>query len=101
MAAEEHGPSAGEYIIHHLTHLQNHKPASVVDFTVVNFDSLFWTILLGGLTCWLLWLAARKATSGVPGSFQAAVELLGEMVESPARGIVSNSARRQVLAPPA
>jgi F-type H+-transporting ATPase subunit a len=99
MAAEEHGPNAGEYIIHHLTHLQNHKPASVVDFTVFNFDSLFWTIGLGILTCWLLWLAARKATSGVPGRFQAAVEILVEMVDSQAKGIVHNAASRKFVAP--
>ena len=99
MAAEEHGQSAGEYIIHHLTHLQNHKPASVVDFSVVNFDSLFWSIGLGVLTCWLLWLAARKATSGTPGRFQAAVEFLVEMVDSQAKGIVHNAASRKFVAP--
>jgi F-type H+-transporting ATPase subunit a len=99
MAAEEHGMTAGEYIIHHLTHLQNHKPASVVDFTVFNFDSMFWSIGLGALTCWLLWLAARKATSGVPGRFQAAVEMLVEMVDSQAKGIVHSAASRKFVAP--
>jgi F-type H+-transporting ATPase subunit a len=99
MAAEEHGPNAGEYIIHHLTHLQNHKPASVVDFTTFNFDSLFWTIALGALTCWVLWLATRKATSGVPGRFQAAVEILVEMVDSQAKGIVHNATSRKFVAP--
>src|SRR5438067_701483 len=52
MAVEEHGPSAGEYIIHHLTHLQTHKPASLVDFSVFNFDSIFWSITLGVIGCW-------------------------------------------------
>jgi F-type H+-transporting ATPase subunit a len=99
MAAEEHGQTAGEYIIHHLTHLQNHKPASVVDFSVVNYDSLFWSITLGALGCWLLWLAARKATSGVPGRFQAAVEILVEMVDSQAKGIVHNAQSRKMVAP--
>jgi F-type H+-transporting ATPase subunit a len=99
MAAEEHGQTAGEYIIHHLTHLQNHKPASVVDFTVINFDSMFWSIGLGIITCWLLWLAARKATSGVPGRFQAAVEILVEMVDSQAKGIVHNATSRKFVAP--
>jgi len=99
MAAEAHGPSAGEYIIHHLTHLQNHKPANVVDFSVFNYDSLFWSITLGALGCWLLWLAARKATSGVPGRFQAAVEILVEMVDSQAKGIVHNATSRKFVAP--
>src|SRR4051812_39393283 len=99
MAAEEHGPNAGEYIIHHLTHLQNHKPASVVDFTVFNFDSLFWAVGLGIVTCWALWLAARKASSGVPGRFQAAVEILIEMVDSQAKAIVHSAASRKFVAP--
>lgn len=97
--AAEHGPTAGEYIIHHLTHLQNHKAKNVVDFTVFNFDSLFFSILIGVLGCWVLWLAARKATSGVPGRFQAAVEFLFEMVDSQAKGIVHNAQSRKFIAP--
>jgi F-type H+-transporting ATPase subunit a len=97
--AAENGPTAGEYIIHHLTHLQNHKASNVVDFSVFNFDSLFFSITLGVLTCWLLWLGARKATSGVPGRFQAGVEILVEMVDSQAKGIVHNATSRKFIAP--
>ncbi|MBC8057209.1 MAG: F0F1 ATP synthase subunit A [Rhizobiales bacterium] len=101
MAAEgaAHAPTAGEYIIHHLQHLQNKKQTSVVDFSVVNIDSAVFTILIGVIGCWLLWLAARKATSGVPGRFQAAVELLVEMVDSQAKGIVHNAQSRKLVAP--
>jgi F-type H+-transporting ATPase subunit a len=99
MAAEGHAPTAGEYIIHHLTHLQNHKQKSVVDFTVVNFDSIFWAVLLGVVGCFFLWRAASKATSGVPGRFQAAVELLVEMVDSQAKGIVHSAQSRKLVAP--
>ncbi len=97
--AAENGPTAGEYIIHHLTHLQTAKPKAVVDFSVFNFDSLFFSILLGVLGCWLLWLAARKATSGVPGRFQAAVEMLVEMVDTQAKGIIHNAESRKFVAP--
>jgi F-type H+-transporting ATPase subunit a len=97
--AAEHGPTAGEYIVHHLTHLQNHKAAGVVDFSVFNLDSMFFSITLGVIGCWLLWLAARKATSGVPGRFQAAVEILVEMVDSQAKGIVHNAHSRKLVAP--
>ncbi len=97
--AAENGPTSGEYIVHHLTHLQNHKAGNVVDFSVFNFDSLFFSIGLGILTCWLLWLAARKATSGVPGRFQAAVEIMVEMVDSQAKGIVHNAQSRKFVAP--
>jgi F-type H+-transporting ATPase subunit a len=97
--AAEHGPTAGEYIIHHLTHLQNAKPKAVVYFSVFSFDSLFFSIVLGIVTCFLLWKAARKASSGVPGRFQAAVELLVEMVDSQAKGIVHNAESRKFVAP--
>jgi F-type H+-transporting ATPase subunit a len=99
MAAEGHAPTAGEYIVHHLTHLQNHKPSGPFDLSVINFDSVFFSVTLGILTCWLLWRAAHKATSGVPGRFQAAVELLVEMVDSQAKGIVHNAESRKFVAP--
>jgi F-type H+-transporting ATPase subunit a len=98
-AAEGQAPTAGEYIIHHLTHLQNKKQAAVVDFSVFNLDSIFWATLLGAIGCFFLWRAASKATSGVPGRFQAAVEILVEMVESQAKGIVHNAQSRKLVAP--
>lgn len=101
MAAEgtAHAPTAGEYIVHHLQHLQTGKQTAVVDFSIINLDSLFFSVTLGVLGCWLLWLAARKATSGVPGRFQAAVEVLVEMVDSQAKGIVHNATSRKLVAP--
>ncbi len=98
-AAHDAGPSAGEYIVHHLTHFGTGKPKGLVDFSVINFDSVFFAIVIGMVGCWLMWLAARKATSGVPGRFQAAVEILVEMVDSQAKGIVHNAASRKFVAP--
>ena len=92
-----HAPTAGEYIIHHLQHLQNDHQHGVVDFSVVNLDSTFFTIVIGVLGCWLLWLAARKATSGVPGRFQAAVEFVVELVEDQSKAIVHGD--RSFIAP--
>jgi F-type H+-transporting ATPase subunit a len=91
--------TAGEYIRHHLGHLQTSKQTAVADFSVLNLDSAFWALLLGVLGSFLLWRAARKATSGVPGRFQAAVEILVEMVESQAKGIVHNAESRKLVAP--
>jgi F-type H+-transporting ATPase subunit a len=95
----EQGPSASEYIIHHLTHLQNHKPTSPVDFSVINLDSVFFTIVVGVAGCFVLWLAARKATSGRPGRLQAAVEMLVEMVDDQAKSIVHNANSRRLVVP--
>jgi F-type H+-transporting ATPase subunit a len=103
MAAEAHaaeqGPTAGEYIVHHLTHLRNKEMTGPVDFSVVAWDSMFFAIVTGVIGCFFLWRAARKATSGVPGRFQAAVEILFEMVDAQAKGIVHNANSRKLVAP--
>ena len=65
----------------------------MVDFSVFNFDSIFFAVAIGAFGCWLLWRAARSATAGVPGRFQAAVEILVEMVDTQAKGIVHNAHR--------
>jgi F-type H+-transporting ATPase subunit a len=99
MAAEGQALTPGEYIVHHLTHLHNAAPTGLVDLSVINFDSVFFSTLLGVITCGVLWLAARRATSGVPGRFQAAVEILFEWVENEAKGIVHNAKSRKLVAP--
>jgi F-type H+-transporting ATPase subunit a len=99
MAAEGHGPTAGEYIVHHLTHWRNKELTGPFDLSVVAWDSIFFSVAMGVLGCFLLWKAARAATSGVPGRFQAAVELLVEMVESQAKGIVHNAESRKLVSP--
>ena len=45
----------------------------------------------------ILGLAARKATSGVPGRFQCAIEMLVEMVEDQSKSMIHGS--RRFIAP--
>ncbi|MFT6590814.1 MAG: F-type H+-transporting ATPase subunit a [Rhodoferax sp.] len=109
MAAAEHAgthaPTAGEYIQHHLQHLQKNfafedvKQTGLVDFSLFNLDSVVFSVLLGIIGCFVLWKAARKATSGVPGRFQAAVEILAEMVDTQAKGVIHNAKSRKLVAP--
>ena len=99
MSVEEQAPSASEYIVHHLTHWQTKPQTEIVDFSVFNIDSLFFSTLLGVLACFFLWKAARHATSGVPGRFQAAVEILFEIVDGQAKAIVHNATSRKLVAP--
>ena len=98
---EAHGPTAGEYIVHHLTHLNStgHAQTAIIDWSVWNLDTLFFSISLGIVTLMLLIKAASKATSGVPGRFQAAVEILVEMVADQAKGIVHSAESRKFVAP--
>ena len=99
MSSDAHALTAGQYIAHHLTHAQNAEPKGLVDLSVVHFDSVIFSAVIGAIGCLLLWMAARKATSGVPGRFQAAVEYLFEMVDSQAKGIVHNANSRKLVAP--
>lgn len=98
-AAGHGGQTAGEYIVHHLTHWRNKELVGPFDLTVINYDSTIFSILMGVIGCFFLWKAARKATSGVPGRFQAAVELMVEMVDAQAKGIVHNATSRKMVAP--
>jgi F-type H+-transporting ATPase subunit a len=100
MAAEEHGTTtAGEYIGHHLTHLRSHEQTSVADFSVINYDTLFWSILLGIVGLFVMWRVAKAVTSGVPGRLQAAVEILLEMVDNQAKAIVHSAHSRKFVGP--
>jgi F-type H+-transporting ATPase subunit a len=99
MATEGIGPTPGEYIRHHLVHLTNKKQESIIDFSVINIDSVVVNVVLGALVCFVLWLAARKAHAGVPGRFQAAVEMLVEMVDNQAKGVIHNATSRKLVAP--
>jgi F-type H+-transporting ATPase subunit a len=107
-AAEQTGnaaPNAGEYIQHHLQHLQKDfsfasvKQTSLVDFSLFNLDSVFYSVILGVIACFVLWRAARRATSGVPGRFQAAVEILSEMVDTQAKGVIKSANSRKLVSP--
>ena len=99
MAAEANAPTASEYIVHHLQHLQNIQQTSIIDMSVINYDSVVVSVLVGFLGIFIFWLAARKATSGVPGRFQAAVEMMVEMVDNQAKANIHNAESRKFIAP--
>ena len=91
--------TAGDYIGHHLVHLQNKKQMGLVDFSVINIDTIFLSITLGILGLFVMWRVAKTVHSGVPGRLQAAVEMLLEMVDTQAKGIIKNAESRKVIGP--
>lgn len=97
--ATAHAPTASEYIVHHLTFLTNKKQAGLVDWSVFHLDTLFFSIGLGLLAVFVMARLAARATSGVPGRFQAAVEIVIEMVADQAKGIVHSPESRKFVAP--
>src|ERR1700759_921277 len=91
--AVEHAPTASEYIQHHLHHLTSGEQTKIFDLSIINIDTLIWSIGIGVFFSTLLYLAARRATSGVPGRFQALIE----MVEDQSKSIVHGN--RTFIAP--
>ncbi len=81
MSAAEHattGPANGtEYINHHLTHYSVGE-----GFWSFHVDTIVMSVLLGLLTLALFHSAARKATAGVPGKWQAFVEMVVEFIDT-------------------
>ncbi|MFZ6818884.1 F0F1 ATP synthase subunit A [Undibacterium sp. Ji22W] len=90
MSATEHAPTPSEYIGHHLGHLANshEQQTALVDMSYINYDTIIWSVFCGLAAILLMYLASRKATSGVPGRFQCAVEMVVEMVNDQAKSIV-------------
>jgi F-type H+-transporting ATPase subunit a len=80
MAAESGG--ATEYIVHHETFLSSRVPHGIVDFSTLNLDTVFFSVLLAVLFGGSFYLAARRATVGVPGKFQLFVEVLVSFVDN-------------------
>ena len=99
MSSPDHAPNASEYIVHHLAHLNTKAQGSIIDLSVVNIDTLFWSLMMGFLGCFFMWRAASRATSGVPGRFQALVEMLVEMVNDQAKAIIHSAESRRFVAP--
>jgi F-type H+-transporting ATPase subunit a len=86
-------PNLTEYIIHHITFLTNKAPAGLVDFSVVNFDSVFFSVALAIAFGAMFFVAARRATTGVPGKFQGFIEVVLEFVDSQVKDTFQGTSR--------
>ncbi len=86
-------PSLTEYITHHITFLTNERPVGIIDFSVVNFDSVFFSIALAVLFAGMFFTAARRATTGVPGKFQGFIELILGFVDSQVKDTFQGTSR--------
>jgi F-type H+-transporting ATPase subunit a len=88
------------YIKHHLTNLAygrhpdgtwgfaaSAEEAQAMGFMSINVDSMIWSTGLGFIFVLIFGLAARKATSGVPGGLQNFVEMMIEFIDDNVRSI--------------
>ena len=77
MEEAHQGPAnATEYIVHHLTNLHTGE-----GFWNLHLDSMFYSVLLAVVFGGSFYLAARPATSGIPGSWQTFVEMMVDFVD--------------------
>src|ERR1700674_4445247 len=79
MAEEESSGGGTGYIQHHLTHFT--VDTGHGSFWSVHIDSIIFSLVISFIFILVLSIAARRATSGVPGKLQAAVEMLVEFVD--------------------
>jgi F-type H+-transporting ATPase subunit a len=79
MVEEETAGGMTGYIKHHLTHLTVNQGHG--GFWSIHIDSVVFRLVIATLFIVTLAIVARRATSGVPGKLQAAVELLVEFVD--------------------
>ena len=81
MAGEALTPTS--YIQHHLKNFTFQVGEG--GFWAIHVDTLVTAVLMGLLIVFAFWLATRKATAGVPGKWQAFVEIMLEFVDKQAR----------------
>ena len=102
--------SSSEYIKHHLTNLtygqhpdgtwgfaQSAEEVAQMGFWSINVDTLGWSVGLGIVFCVIFWLAARRATAGVPSGFQNAIEMIVDFIDDTVSGIFQH--RNSLIAP--
>jgi F-type H+-transporting ATPase subunit a len=94
----ENALTPSEYIQHHLSF--NTHSVGEGSFWTLNVDSLVMSVVLGVLVMGLIWLVARKATSGVPSKGQAFVELIFGFVDDQVKNIFHGD-RHSFIAPTA
>src|SRR5260370_6407003 len=97
LAEEDVSGGVTGYIKHHLTH--NTVDVGPGAFWTVHIDSIIFTLVISFIFILVLSLAARRATSGVPGKLQAAVEILVEGVDGMVKDTYHGS--NKFTAPPA
>jgi F-type H+-transporting ATPase subunit a len=102
--------SSSEYIKHHLQNLtygrlpdgtwalaQTPEQAKDMGFWAVNLDTLGFSFGLGILFLFFFYLAARRASTGIPSGLQNFVEWVVEFIDGAVRG--SFSGRNPMVAP--
>jgi F-type H+-transporting ATPase subunit a len=79
------------YIQHHLKHLSIQVGEG--GFWALHVDTLITSVLLGLVIVFAFWVATRRATAGVPGKWQAFVEIVLEFIDKQAKDAYHGTSR--------
>src|SRR5207237_341891 len=71
----------------------NKAPHGIIDFSVINYDTVFFSVLLALVFFGLFRWVARRATTGVPGLTQNIIEWIVEKVDEQVRDTFHGSSR--------
>jgi F-type H+-transporting ATPase subunit a len=93
MADAEQAPGATDYILHHQTNLANKAAHGIVDFSVINYDTVFFSVLLALVFFGVFWMVARRATACAPGKTQNFIEMVVEFVDTQVRETFHGTSR--------
>ncbi len=98
MAGNSENLTSGEYIVHHLQNLtfgqhsdgswgiaHGAEEAAAMGFWAFHVDTMFWSLILGVGFFLIFRSVAKKANSGVPTRFQAAIEFIIEFIDNSVR----------------
>ncbi len=93
MSAAEQGGGATDYILHHQKNLSNEAAHGIVDFSVINYDTVFFSLLLALAFFGLFWMVARRASVAAPGRLQNFIEMIVEFVDGQVRDTFHGASR--------
>ncbi len=97
MSADAHSPTLAEYVTHHLQNFGTSHQEKIIDFSIINLDTVFWSVFCGVVACIFMYYVARKATSDTPNRVQSIVEVLVEMADSQSKAQIHGD--RRFIAP--
>ena len=93
MVEADKGQSPTEYILHHQTFLSNKSAHGIVDFSVINYDTVFFSVLLAVVFIGFFGWVARRASAGVPGKLQNFIEMVVGFVDNQVRDTFHGTSR--------
>lgn len=80
--------NSSDYVTHHLQNFSTYNQKSIIDFNILNLDTIFWSIICAFIVILILYYVICNITSGAPGRLQCSVEILVEVIKNQSSAII-------------